>query len=231
MEYKKVTIVKLVILTILCIIGLVVMEKTSDYGMKPFFKLPFYTLVYCGSHVTVACTVLWMFSPFIAMIKNGAASSTEEVSVTVALFMAFVYLIVYTFTCTDNLSPLYSFCDNYKIFRHSGPRISFSIFKKMVELHSDNFQFSAFSFRYKGEDFSLSFLGYIWALCLCWREVNKENNRKNNAAQNRVYDRMRRDLQDDLDRVTHEREAALASIDKAAHSTQDILTRLSAERS
>ena len=100
----------------------------------------------------------------------------------------------------------------------------------MVALHSDNFQFSAFSFRYKGEDFSLSFPGYIWALCLCWREVNKKNNRKNNAAQNRVYDRMRRDLQDDLDRVAYEREAALASIDKSVHNTQDILTRISAER-
>ena len=224
------TIVKLVILTILCIIGLVVMEKTSDYGMKPFFKLPFYTLVYCGSHVTAACTVLWMFSPFIAMIKNGATSSIEVLSVIVALFMAFVYLIVYTFTCTDNVSPLYEFFNDYKTFRSSGPRISFSIFKKMVALHLDNFQFNAFSFRYKGDNFSLSFFGYIWALCLYWREVNNENSRKNNAAQNRVYDRMRRDLQDDLNRVTHEREAALASIDKAAHSTQDILTRLSAEQ-
>lgn len=225
------TIVKLVILTILCIIGLVVMEKTSDYGMKPFFKLPFYTLVYCGSHVTAACTVLWMFSPLIAMGKNGAASNIGVTSVLVALFMAFVYLIVYMFTRIDNISPLYELCNDYKTFRSSGPRISFSIFKKMAALHLDNFKFNAFSFRYKGEDFSLSFPGYIWALCLYWREVNKENNRKNNAAQNRVYDRMRRDLQDDLDRVTHEREAALASIDKAAHSTQDILTRLSAERS
>lgn len=224
------TIVKLVILTILCIIGLVVMEKTSDCGMESFFKLPFYTLVYCGSHVTVACTVLWMFNPFIAMIKNGTTSSIEAVSVIVALFMAFVYLLIYTFTCIDNVSPLYKLCDYYKMLRHSGPRISFSIFKKMVALHLDNFKFSAFSFRYKGEDFSLSFPGYIWALCLCWREVSKDNSRKNNAAQNRVYDRMRRDLQDDLDRVTHEREAALASIDKAAHSTQDILTRISAER-
>lgn len=224
------TIVKLVILTILCIIGLVVMEKTSDCGMESFFKLPFYTLVYCGSHVTAACTVLWMFSPFITRVKNGTTSSIEAVSVIVALFMAFVYLLIYTFTCIDNVSPLYKLCDNYKMFCHSGPRISFSIFKKMVALHLDNFKFSAFSFRYKGEDFSLSFPGYIWALCLCWREVNKENNRKNNAAQNRVYDRMRRDLQDDLDRVTHEREAALASIDKAAHNTQDILTRISAER-
>ena len=131
----------------------------------------------------------------------------------------------------ENISPLYELCNDYKTFRHSGPRISFSIFKKMVALHLDNFQFSAFSFRYKGEDFSLSFFGYIWALCLCWREVNKENSRKNNTAQNRVYDRMRRDLQNDLDRVTHEREAALASIDKAAHNTQDILTRIRAERS
>ena len=224
------TMVELVILTILCIIGIVVMEKTSDYGMKPFFKLPFYTLVYCGSHVTAACTILWMFSPFIAMIKNVTISSIEVVSVIVALFMAFVYLIVYTFICADTISPLYKLCDYYKMLRHSGPRISFFIFKKMVALHLDNFQFSAFSFRYKGEDFSLSFPGYIWALCLCWREVNKENSRKNNAAQNRVYDRMRRDLQDDLDRVTYEREAALASIDKAVHNTQDILTRISAER-
>ena len=224
------TIVKLVILTILCIIGLVVMEKTSDYGMESFFKLPFYTLVYCSGHVTVACTILWMLSPLIAMVKNGAASSIETVSVIVALFMALVYLITYMFTCIDNFSPLYELCDNYKMLRHSGPRISFSIFKKMVALHLDNFQFSAFSFRYKGDDFSLSFPGYIWALCLCWREVNKENSRKNNTAQNRVYDKMRRDLQDDLDRVTHEREAALASIDKAAHSTQDILARISAER-
>ena len=224
------TIVKLVILTILCIIGLVVMEKTIDCGMKSFFKLPFYTLVYCGSHVTAACTVLWMFSPLVAMGKNGAASNIEVVSVIMAVFMVFVYFIVYIFTSIDNVSPLYKLCDNYKMFRHSGPRISFSIFKKMVALHLDNFKFSAFSFRYKGDNFSLSFFGYIWALCLCWREVNKENNRKNNAAQNRVYDRMRRDLQDDLDRVTHEREAALASIDKAAHNTQDILTRISAER-
>lgn len=224
------TIVKLVILTILCIIGLVVMEKTSDCGMRSFFKLPFYTLVYCGSHVTAACTVLWMFSPFVAIVKNGTPSSIEVVSVFVALFMAFVYLIVSILTSIDNVSPLYKLCDNYKMFRHSGPRISFSIFKKMVVLHLDSFQFNAFSFRYKGEDFSLSFPGYIWALCLYWHEVNKENNRKNNAAQNRVYDKMRRDLQDDLDRVTHEREAALASIDKAAYNTQDILKRISAEQ-
>lgn len=224
------TIVKLVILTILCIIGLVVMEKTNDRGMKSFFKLPFYTLVYCGSHVTAACTVLWMLSPLIAMGKNGAASNIEVVSVIMAVFMAFVYFIVYIFISIDNISPLYKLCDNYKMFRHSGPRISFSIFKKMVALHLDSFQFNAFSFRYKGDNFSLSFFGYIWALCLCWREVNKENSRKNNAAQNRVYDKMRRDLQDDLDRVTHEREAALASIDKAVHNTQDILTRISAEQ-
>jgi len=146
----------------------------------------------------------------------------------VALLMALIYLIVYMFASMENISPLYELCNDYKTLRHSGPRISFSIFKKMVALHLDNFKFSAFSFRYKGEDFSLSFPGYIWALCLYWREINKENNRKNNAAQNRVYDKMRRDLQDDLDRVTHEREAALASIDKAAHSTQDILTRISA---
>ena len=149
----------------------------------------------------------------------------------VALLMALIYLNVYMFVSMENISPLYELCKDYKTFRSSGPQISFSIFKKMVALHLDNFQFNAFSFRYKGDNFSLSFFGYIWALCLYWREVNKENNRKNNAAQNRVYDRMRRDLQDDLDRVTHEREAALASIDKAAHSTQDILTRLSAERS
>lgn len=224
------TIAKLVILTILCIIGLVVIERTSDCGMKLFYKLPFYTMVYCGGHVIAACTVLWMFSPIITMVKNGAASSIEVVSVLVALFMAFVYFITYIFACMDNISPLYKLYDNYKTFRNSGPRISFSIFKKMVALHLDNFQFSAFSFRYKGENFTLSFLGYVWALCLRWCEVNKKNNRKNNTAQNRVYDKMRHDLQDDLDRVTHEREAALASIDKAAHNTQDILARLSAER-
>lgn len=224
------TIAKLVVLTILCIIGLVVMEKTSDYGTKLFYKLPFYTVVYCGGHVITACTVLWMFSPFIVMIEGGAVSGTKVVSVLVALFMAFVYLITYMFACIDNISPLYKLCDNYKTFRSSGPRISFSIFKKMVALHLDNFQFRVFSFRYKGENFTLSFLGYIWALCLCWCEVNKENDRKNDTAQNRVYDKMRRDLQDDLDRVTREREAALASIDKAAHNTQDILARLSAER-
>lgn len=224
------TIAKLVVLTILCIIGLVVMEKTSDCGMESFFKMPLYTLIYCGGHVIAACTILWMFSSFIAMIENGAASNIEAISVIVALFMAFVYLITYIFACFDNVSPLYKLCDNYKTLRSSGPRISFSIFKKMVALHLDNFQFSAFSFRYKGENFSLSFLGYIWALCLCWREVNKENNRKNNTAQNRVYDKMRHDLQDDLDRITREREVALASIDKAAHSTQNILARLSAER-
>lgn len=224
------TIAKLVILTILCIIGLVVMEKTSDCGMESFFKMPLYTLIYCGGHVIAACTILWMLSPIITMIKNGAVSNIEVVSIIVAFFMALIYLIVYMFASMENISPLYELCNDYKTLRHSGPRISFSIFKKMVALHLDNFKFSAFSFRYNGEDFSLSFPGYIWALCLCWREVNKENNRKNNAAQNRVYDKMRRDLQDDLDRVTHEREAALASIDKAAHSTQDILARLSAER-
>lgn len=224
------TIAKLVVLTILCIIGLVVMEKTSDCGTKLFFKLPFYTVVYCGGNVIAVCTVLWMFSPIVTMVKNGAVSSIEVVSVLVALFMAFVYFITYMFVCIDNISPLYKLCDNYKTFRSSGPRISFSIFKKMVALHLDNFQFSVFSFRYKGENFSLSFFGYVWALCLCWCEVNKENDRKNDTAQNRVYDRMRRDLQDDLDRVTREREAALASIDKAAHNTQDILARLSAER-
>lgn len=224
------TIAKLVVLTILCIIGLVVMEKTSDCGMESFFKLPFYTLVYCGGHVIVACTLLWMFSPILTMVKNGATSSIEAVSVIVALFMASIYLITYIFACFDNVSPLYKLCDNYKTLRSSGPRISFSIFKKIVALHLDNFQFSAFSFRYKGENFSLSFLGYIWTLCLCWCEVNKENDRKNDTAQNRVYDKMRHDLQDDLDRVTREREAALASIDKAAHNTQDILARLSAER-
>lgn len=122
------TIVKLVILTILCIIGLVVMEKTSDCGMESFFKLPFYTLVYCGSHVTAACTVLWMLSPLIAMGKNGAASNIEVVSVIMAVFMAFVYFIVYIFTSFDNVSPLYKLCDNYKMFRHSGPRISFFYF-------------------------------------------------------------------------------------------------------
>lgn len=224
------TIVKLVILTILCIIGLVVIERTSDCGMKLFYKLPLYTLIYCSGHVTVACTVLWMFSPFIVMIDGGAVSGTEVFSMIAALLMALIYLIVYMFASMENISPLYELCDNYKMLRHSGPRISFSIFKKMVALHLDNFKFSAFSFRYKGEDFSLSFPGYIWALCLYWCEVNKDNNRKNNAAQNRVYDRMRRDLQDDLDRVIREREAALASIDKAAHNTQDILTRISAER-
>lgn len=225
------TIVKLVILTILCIIGLVVMERTSDCGMKLFYKLPLYTLVYCGGHVITACTVLWMFSPFIVMIDGGAVSGKEVFSMIAALLMALIYLIVYMFASMENISPLYELCKDYKTFRSSGPRISFSIFKKMAALHLDNFQFSAFSFRYKGEDFSLSFFGYIWALCLCWREVNKENSRKNNTAQNRVYDRMRRDLQNDLDRVTHEREAALASIDKAAHNTQDILTRIRAERS
>lgn len=224
------TIVKLVILTILCIIGLVVMERTSDCGMKLFYKLPIYTLVYCGGHVITACTVLWMFSPFIVMIDGGAVSGTEVFSMIAALLMALIYLIVYMFASMENISPLYELCKDYKTFRSSGPRISFSIFKKMVALHLDNFKFSAFSFRYKSEDFSLSFPGYIWALCLCWREVNKDNSRKNNTAQNRVYDRMRRDLQDDLDRVTHEREAALASIDKAAHNTQDILTRISAEQ-
>ena len=224
------TIAKLVILTILCIIGLVVMEKTSDYGTKLFFKLPFYTFVYCGGHVIAACTILWMFSPFIVMIEGGAVSGTEVFSMIAALLMALIYLIVYMFASMENISPLYKLCDNYKTFRNSGPRISFSIFKKMVALHLDNFQFRVFSFKYKGENFSLSFFGYVWALCLCWHEVNKENDRKNDTAQNRVYDKMRHDLQDDLDRVTREREAALASIDKAAHSTQDILTRLSAER-
>lgn len=224
------TIAKLVVLTIFCIIGLVVMEKTSDCGMESFFKMPFYTLIYCGGNVIAACTVLWMFSPFITMIDGGAVSGIEVFSMIVALLMALIYLIVYMFVSMENISPLYKLCDNYKTLRGSGPWISFSIFKKMVALHLDNFQFSAFSFRYKGENFSLSFLGYIWALCLCWCEVNKENDRKNDTAQNRVYDKMRRDLQDDLDRVTREREAALASIDKAAHSTQDILARLSAER-
>lgn len=225
------TIAKLVVLTILCIIGLVVIDRTSDCGMKLFYKLPLYALIYCSGHVATACTVLWMFSPFIVMIDGWTVSGTEVFSMIVALLMALIYLIVYIFVSMENISPLYELCNDYKTFRHSGPRISFSIFKKMVALHLDNFQFSAFSFRYKGEDFSLSFFGYIWALCLCWREVNKENNRKNNAAQNRVYDRMRCDLQDDLDRVTHEREAALANIAKAAHNTQDILTRISAERS
>lgn len=222
--------ITLAVKSALCIVGIMMMLRTSDCGIWPFYKLPFYTLIYCGGHAIAIGTIVWMLWPIISMVKTNNSTNMGVANILVGCLMAFVWLIEYSFGSMENVSPFGKLCDNYKMFCKNGPRISFSVFKKMVSLHPENFEFSALVFKYSGEKFSLSLPGYLWALCLCMREADKKESRKCNNEQRRIYDKMQRDLDTDLDRINRERDRALADINKAAHNTQDILARISNER-
>ena len=215
----------------LYIAGMIAVEIMADSGLKvKWYKIPFYTLGYITFHIVIWSAMIGCVRYIVDACKGQDIGNVGVINILISLAMLIIYAPCCYSDCVDNVSPLWEFWHNYKNVCSNGPRISFSIFKKMFMLHPEKFDLNGICFLYGKKRFSLSLPGYIWVTYMKWRNEQTAVNNEYNAAQRKVYDVMQRDLQNDLDKVVREREAALDSINKAAHDTQDILARISNER-
>ena len=119
------------------------------------------------------------------------------------------------------------------------PRIPYSTFKKMYNLHPENFKFidnecfTFYGFRYRDKRFSLSFLDFVRALSLIDEHITEKDLARERAKrvekyeeQSKLYAMMRDDLASDLATIEKQKTDAYDKIKTSTDNINEIANRL-----
>lgn len=125
------------------------------------------------------------------------------------------------------------------------PRIPYSTFKKMYNLHPENFKFidpqfvdlpsghDIYSFQYRGKRFSLNFLDFMRALSLIDEHITEKDLARERAKwvekyeeQAKLYAMMRDDLTHDLAAIEKQKTDAYGKIKTSIDNINEIASRL-----
>ena len=119
------------------------------------------------------------------------------------------------------------------------PRIPYSTFKKMYNLHPENFKFidnecfTFYGFRYRDKRFSLSFLDFVRALSLIDEHITEKDLARERAKrvekyeeQSKLYAMMRDDLASDLAAIEKQKTDAYDKIKTSTDNINEIANRL-----
>ena len=120
------------------------------------------------------------------------------------------------------------------------PRIPYSTFKKMYNLHPENFQFIEpqhyfhfYSFEYRGKRFSLNFPDFVRALSLIDEYITEKDLARERAKrvekyeeQSKLYAMMRDDLNSDLAAIEKQKADAYDKIKTSTDNINEIANRL-----
>ena len=123
--------------------------------------------------------------------------------------------------------PNIEFVKKYIEIDRGNPRINYKLFKQMYALHPDKFHFSDYSWCYRTEAFSLSFLDYIRASLLLESEEHGRKSRDRRKDYQRLVSEMQADLEKDLLAVRKEKEQAFQEVEDAAKDAHELFKALS----
>lgn len=119
----------------------------------------------------------------------------------------------------------YEFIKRYFKVNEDGPRISYKLFEQMYLLYPEKFHFSDYSWCYRTEAFSLSFLDYIRALRLIEKNKAKINDAKHRQEYQNLIAAMQQDLEKAMLAARKEKEQAHQQILDAANEYQNLLSK------
>ena len=135
-------------------------------------------------------------------------------------FIAFKFCSCISETLLD-----YEFIKRSFQVNEDGSRISYKLFEQMYLLYPEKFHFSDYSWYYRTEAFSLSFLDYIRALRLIEKNKTKINDAKHRQEYQNLIIAMQQDLEKAMFRAREEKEQARQQILGAANEYQDLLSK------
>lgn len=136
------------------------------------------------------------------------------------VFIAFKLCSVISETLLD-----YEFIKRYFKVNEDGSRISYKLFEQMYLLYPEKFHFSDYSWCYRTEAFSLSFLDYIRALRLIEKNETKIKNAKHCQEYQNLITMMQQDLEKAMLAAQKEKEQAHQQILDAASEYQNLLSK------
>lgn len=139
----------------------------------------------------------------------------------------FVYIISMIIMIIYNGLPNIEFVRKYIEIDRGNPRISYKLFKQMYALHPDKFHFSDYSWCYRTEAFSLSFLGYIRASLLIESEEHGRKSKSRRKDYQRLVSEMQADLEKDLLAARKEKEQAFQEVESATKDAHELFKALS----
>lgn len=139
----------------------------------------------------------------------------------------FVYITSMIIMIMYNGLPNIEFVKKYIEIDRGNPRISYKLFKQMYALHPDKFHFSDYSWCYRTEAFSLSFLDYIRASLLIESEEHGRKSKSCRKDYQRLVSEMQADLEKDLLAARKEKEQAFQEIENATKDANELFKALS----
>lgn len=180
-----------------------------------------------------AATAVYIFSLVNALRAIPWETNRSEFSLSLCLcafaFVGslFVYIGSMIAMVMYNGLPNIEFVKKYIEIDRGNPRINYKLFKQMYALHPDKFHFSDYSWCYRTEAFSLSFLDYIRASLLIESEEHGRKSKSCRKDYQRLVSEMQADLEKDLLAVRKEKERAFQEVEDAAKDAHKLFKALS----
>lgn len=138
-----------------------------------------------------------------------------------------IYITSMIIMVMNNGLPNIEFVKKYIEIDRGNPRISYKLFKQMYALHPDKFHFSDYSWHYRTEAFSLSFLDYIRASLLIESEEHGRKSKSCRKDYQRLVSEMQADLEKDLLAARKEKEQAFQEVESATKDAHELFKVLS----
>lgn len=229
-------------------IAAIVFMQTSD-GTHEFYKLPGLLMPSILSAASLIFTnvssIAYMCTEFCAAEELFTNYGKEDYGMFCFALLVCVVICFSTFCIFlfryDNFPLVELFAFHKQVDRDldNTPRIPYSTFKKMYNLHPENFKFidnecfTFYGFRYRDKRFSLSFLDFVRALSLIDEHITEKDLARERAKrvekyeeQSKLYAMMRDDLASDLATIEKQKTDAYDKIKTSTDNINEIANRL-----
>ena len=205
------------------------------------------TCIICANISSIACA----YTEYRVAYELFASEGKEEYGMFGFALTVCIIIVCLTFCCfilCYDTFPLVSLLERHKQVDSAFdniPRIPYSTFKKMYELHPENFKFidpqyvdppsghDIYSFQYHGKRFSLNFLDFVRALSLIDEHITEKDLARERAKrvekyeeQTKLYNLMRDDLARDLAAIEKQKANAYDKIKTSTDNINEIANRL-----
>lgn len=230
------------------IIATIVFMQTSD-GTHEFYKLPGLLMPSILSAASLIFTnvtlIAYAYTEFCAAEELFTNYGKEDYGMFCFALLVCVVICFSTFCIFlfryDNFPLVELFAFHKQVDRDldNTPRIPYSTFKKMYNLHPENFKFidnecfTFYGFRYRDKRFSLSFLDFVRALSLIDEHITEKDLARERAKrvkkyeeQSKLYAMMRDDLARDLATIEKQKTDAYDKIKTSTDNINEIANRL-----
>lgn len=198
---------------------------------KPFE--PF--IVYYIGIIGFICSLVGIVTSISWEQKLDTMSQAEIAQFAIIVGLTTIFAIFYVTTLTSiqmerDGSMIVTLIGRYVDINHGAPKISYSLFKKMYALHSEQFELFDFSWYYHNERFSLNFFDYIRALNFISKESKYNKSKEMREKEHRLIKKMEQDLAKDAERIKQEKEKAIEETLNALQEQDEITQRILKEQ-